>query len=138
MTPCRTWRGSTDANGYGRRNIGGKVVRVHRWVVAQVLGDEAIRGKVVMHVCDNPPCYRYDHLRVGTQAENNADKAAKGRAHRFERDNHPIAKLTTAQCATIRTEYADGGFRVGYRTLAQRYGVSHQTIKRIIMEAPLG
>lgn len=53
---------------------------VHRWVVAAVHGWPAIEGKVVMHKCDNRKCYRYDHLQIGTIADNNADMHAKGRA----------------------------------------------------------
>ena len=33
-----------------------------------------------MHLCDNPPCYNVNHLKVGTTAENNADMARKGRS----------------------------------------------------------
>ena len=47
-----------------------------------VHGPEAIAGKVVMHACDNPPCYRYDHLRIGTQQDNVDDKYAKGRGRK--------------------------------------------------------
>lgn len=35
----------------------------------------------VLHRCDNPPCFRDEHLWLGTQADNQADMAAKGRAH---------------------------------------------------------
>lgn len=59
--------------------MGGKNVRIHRWVVAQIHGWEALEGKVVMHLCDNPGCFRYDHLRIGTVAENLRDMYSKGR-----------------------------------------------------------
>lgn len=38
-----------------------------------------IRGKVVRHRCDNPPCFRYDHLVVGTQGDNLDDMRSRGR-----------------------------------------------------------
>jgi hypothetical protein len=34
----------------------------------------------VLHHCDNPPCCEPVCLFLGTHADNNADKAAKGRA----------------------------------------------------------
>ena len=83
MTPCREWQGPRNSAGYGNRytDVEGQRERVymHRWVVAQIHGWEAIKERVVMHLCDNPPCYRYDHLRIGTQGENIRDAVAKGR-----------------------------------------------------------
>ncbi len=62
-TPCRESpiRGG---NGYGKhRNQQG----LHRWVMEQVHGADAIRGRSVMHLCDNPACFRFDHLAIGLQ-----------------------------------------------------------------------
>jgi hypothetical protein len=79
-TPCREWRGGR-SKGYGIKwdKTRQKKTYVHRWVMAQIHGWEAIEGKVVMHVCDNPACYRYDHLRIGTQIDNISDRDTKGR-----------------------------------------------------------
>lgn len=74
-TPCRIWQGQV-RKGYGYRGDGS---RVHRWVMEQALGRPLTDQEVVMHLCDNRPCFRFDHLRVGTIAENNADMVAKGR-----------------------------------------------------------
>lgn len=81
-TPCRLWQGAVDNHGYGtwHRYIDKKrdKIRPHRWVMEQIHGP--LRpDQVVMHLCDNPLCFRYDHLRIGTVAENNADMIAKGR-----------------------------------------------------------
>lgn len=82
-TPCAEYDGFRTARGYGRVNkrVAGKLTSryVHR------LAWEAAYGPIppdmcVMHLCDNPPCYRLDHLRLGTRAENAADMKAKGRA----------------------------------------------------------
>jgi hypothetical protein len=80
-TPCRLWQGSTLGKGYGRKFAPetGRMVTLHRWVMQQVYGAEAIAGKVVMHLCDNPACFRFDHLRIGTVADNTHDMIAKGR-----------------------------------------------------------
>ena len=89
MTPCREWQGALSA-GYGVKTYDGPEayqagwVHMHRWVVAQVDGWDAIKDRVVMHLCDNPRCFRYDHLRIGTSADNTADMVSKGR-HRNQR-----------------------------------------------------
>lgn len=79
MSPCREFQGARTGGGYGHIKRNGKEVYLHRWVVAQVLGWEAIKGKVIRHTCDNPPCFLYEHLLVGTHADNSADMVARGR-----------------------------------------------------------
>lgn len=127
LTPCREWTGYCDRQGYGVRAIGrprryrkGIVrdpVRVHRWVWEQVYGPIA-EGMCVLHRCDNPPCYRLDHLFLGTRADNNADRDAKGRTG-------SRSPFTSDEITTIRTRLAAG--EQG-RDLAVEYGVSESTI----------
>ena len=76
-TPCREWPGARTSGGYGERRVGGKVVYVHRWVWESVHGPTS---EHVLHRCDNPPCFRLDHLFTGTHDDNMADMVAKGRA----------------------------------------------------------
>ena len=81
MTDCIEWTGYRHRNSYGSVYSSdlGKNVLVHRLSMAQLYGWEYLEGKVVRHTCDNPPCYNPQHLRVGTQADNIADRDAKGR-----------------------------------------------------------
>lgn len=34
---------------------------------------------MVRHRCDNPPCWKLDHLVLGTASDNSADMVARGR-----------------------------------------------------------
>jgi hypothetical protein len=75
---CVEWRGAKNNRGYGKVFRNGKTVSLHRWI--WTLGRGAIpRGQIVMHRCDNPLCYRLDHLRLGTQLDNVRDMIQKGR-----------------------------------------------------------
>lgn len=80
-TPCREWQLHRNSAGYGMRwdRDLGRDVLVHRWVMAQLHGWDALRDRVVMHLCDNPACFRADHLLVGTHGLNHIDMHAKGR-----------------------------------------------------------
>lgn len=135
-TPCREWHASNYPAGYGRRwdRSRRRMVAVHRWVMAQVHGWEAIEGRVVMHLCDNPPCYRFDHLRIGTLSDNTQDMLAKGRARGGFAPGHVLSptKLTPAQVTAIRSLYAAGGIR--QVDLAERFGVSQRMVSRIVRQ----
>ena len=91
-TPCREYQGYRDKGGYGRRSRATRkrfgTAYVHRQVM--VMAGHDIQGKVVMHLCDNPACFRYDHLFIGTQADNVADNIAKGRFHGSNKVQKPI------------------------------------------------
>ena len=124
-SPCREWQGASDDRGYGKKRDKElrKTVLVHRWVVAQVEGWDALGGKAVMHLCDNPRCYRYDHLRIGTWNDNNQDMKSKRRASRGSA--HVKSKLTEQQVMEI--------FRSPERQeeLARRFGVTQSNISKI-------
>ena len=129
--PCLEWPNARNDKGYGQRWDNGRVVYVHRWVMAQIHGWEALEGQEVMHSCDNPPCFLYEHLSIGTKSDNQRDSWNKGRGYIPEplrgSANHN-SRLTEQAVREIKLELAAG---VGTTELGRRYGVSHKTIERI-------
>lgn len=81
-TPCREWQGLRSKKGYGRVTRDGKHWRLHRYVWTLVNGPIP-EGMQVCHHCDNPPCFRLDHLFLGTNRLNVDDKMAKGRTYQI-------------------------------------------------------
>lgn len=77
-TPCREWQGARNEHGYGYLRRAGRQWLTHRWVWTLMNGPIP-DGMKILHRCDNPPCFRLDHLWMGTQADNVRDMIAKGR-----------------------------------------------------------
>lgn len=133
--PCREYRGSRFARGgYGRIYTGGRQVSLHRWVVETVEGRPLEPGELVMHTCDNPPCFLYEHLRRGTDSDNQRDAVAKGR-HRTPalrgEANKGGGKLTEDDVRSIRERHMPG--RGGNRhALAAEFGVTPEMIRLIV------
>ncbi len=85
---CWLWSLSKDKDGYGRFALPGKKnIQAHRmaWLIAH---GEIPAGLEVMHTCDVPACCRPSHLKLGTHAENMADRDRKGRAAKGERNGN--------------------------------------------------
>lgn len=76
---CWEWTGATVGHmGYGWMTFDGQSRLAHR-VSFLVYQGEIPDGMKVLHTCDNPVCVRPDHLRLGTNADNQQDMKAKGR-----------------------------------------------------------
>lgn len=88
-------------------------------------------GLCVCHHCDTPACINPDHLFVGTDAENTADKVAKGRARGWDSsgERNPAAKLSESKVAEIRALLAAGG--LSRAAIGRCYGVSQQLVSAI-------
>ena len=58
---------------YGTASFHGKSWRVHRLAYTLAHG-YIMPGLQVCHRCDNPACFRIEHLKLGTAAENQRDR----------------------------------------------------------------
>lgn len=123
---CWNWVGAKHVKGYGTFRFNNRMERAHRVSYEMDCGPIP-DGMQVLHRCDNPCCVRLDHLFLGTNADNMADKVAKGRqAHYGHRgDKHPTAKLTVAQVLAVREAIGT------HREVAERFGVSRKQIEDI-------
>ena len=130
---CWLWMGALTAAGYGTIQWEGKQWLAHRISYILAFGSipegDGYHGTCVCHRCDNRACCNPAHLFLGTQADNCADRDAKGR-HRCGRgERHGMAKLTWLEVQEIRYLSAQG---VSGKILANRYGVSAATVSEII------
>lgn len=101
---CWSWLGKINQR-YGHLWIG-YLSGAHRVSWMLHFGQIPV-GLCVLHTCDNPICVNPNHLFVGTQADNNRDMWAKGRAP-FGVKCH-FAKLRPEQVLEIR---AAAGFGI--------------------------
>ena len=80
---CWIWEAAISNRGYGRLEVGTKedgfwAEGAHR-VSFKLHKGPIPEGLLVLHRCDTPLCVNPDHLFIGTEADNAADREAKGR-----------------------------------------------------------
>lgn len=134
---CWEWSGYRNESGYGVVRPGGrrgKLWLAHRLsftLLVKPIPDELH----VLHKCDNPACIRPDHLFLGTNNDNIADRIKKGRpggAQCWKRkrlgDDHPRVKVSDADVVRMRQRFANGEKT---RALADEYGIGVATAWRI-------
>lgn len=122
-TGCWLWLGSVADDGYGRMRVGGgRRVRAHR-LALELFAASAPGDHLVCHRCDQPTCVNPAHLFVGTNADNLADMARKGRSTRGGRN--PNARLSPLDVAAIRASTATN------EAVARRFGISATHASRI-------
>lgn len=145
---CWLWSGAQNSRGYGTvgwrdPNTGVKTMYSSHRLAYHFTHGAPPAGMCVMHICDNPPCCNPAHLTLGTVAENNRDRAAKGRNAKpgtgklANRDTtnqprgsqSPRAKLTEDKVRRIWAEL-EAGHKTQYQ-IAEAFGVSQSTIMTI-------
>ena len=145
---CWEWKGPKNkSQGYGvlflnqnKENGRRMVMSAHRYAYIKYFG-EIPEEKCVMHSCDNPCCTNPAHLKIGTWADNNADRSAKGRSgsrvytqeqksqyhERFHGQNNPISKLTDATARAVKYAHPD----LTGRAVVALYGISKVTANNV-------
>ncbi len=124
---CWLWTGTRFTDGYGRFHPHRQTVRAHRFAWEITYGPIA-SNLCVCHTCDNPPCVNPPHLWLGTNAENTADRHAKGRSAHGELIQ--TARLTADDVLDIRERFR--ATRVTAKAIAADYDVSASEIGRIL------
>lgn len=74
---CIEWTGARRPKGYGLLRVDGVLRSATH--VSWFLKHGVWPTAHLLHRCDNPPCVDPDHLFEGTDADNAADRSAKGR-----------------------------------------------------------
>ena len=77
---CWLWTRAKNGKGYGIVRTYRRLRRAHR-VAYELRNGPIPDGLFCCHSCDNPGCINPDHLWLGDNAANVADKVAKGRHH---------------------------------------------------------
>lgn len=127
---CLEWTASkVGPNGYGGFRLGGKLMGAHRaaWIIEY--GEALTSEQHILHSCDNPLCVDIAHLRVGTRADNAADRVARKRVNVARGEAHHRTRFSDADVAYIRQMVADG---VPRADIAAEIGSSYGYISDIV------
>jgi hypothetical protein len=137
---CLVWPFGKISTGYGATLVLGKMRTVHR-LAWEIVKGPIPEGLFVLHHCDNRPCFRVDHLFLGTNADNIRDRVNKGRFVKGSRvhkqplrglavgERHPFSKLTDESVQEIRRRFHAGET---YSQLLREYPVRRQSLMAVV------
>jgi hypothetical protein len=113
--------------GYVQIDIGEGVKRYRHRLIWEHFRGPIPDGIKVLHRCDQPDCFDVRHLFIGTIADNNADRDAKGRGVVPDTRGvrHGLHKLTDEQVIAIYRSILPG------KLLAAEHGVARSCISKI-------
>lgn len=123
---CWNWTACKNG-GYGSFRYQGKNITAHRlsWILHRGL---IPKGLCVLHTCiGNPGCVNPNHLYLGNQKRNAADRLEQGREPNRAGELNGNAVLNAEQVREIAKLQG----QVGARQVAARYGVKQSAVDRI-------
>lgn len=125
VTPngCWLFTGAKSQDGYGAVRVKGRLLRVHRFAYMSEHNVQLTSEQLVCHHCDTPLCINPEHLFLGSNEDNMADMAAKGRSR-------GPAVLTPQKVRAIRFKYGSGLYTM--KELAKEYGCTIPYIHYIV------
>jgi hypothetical protein len=122
-----------NTKGYPRHRVNGKIKSISHTMYEKYNG-EITNGMHVCHRCDNPNCINLEHLFLGTNADNMADRNGKNRQSKGEKhsikcrgENMGTHKLTEEEVREIK--YGCNGML--HQEIADKFGVARNTITYI-------
>lgn len=128
---CQEWTGFKDSDGYGKisvtLNAKERPLSVHRvsWMIH--IGNIP-EGMCICHHCDNPACFRPEHLFLGTQQDNMDDKMNKKRHRTPKGESTWNVKITEFQAKEIFSLKNSG---ITSHDLAKKYNTAASNIRQI-------
>lgn len=122
---CWNWIGAKTKAGYGTYSKNKIQYYTHRYVLL-LLGYD-LEEKVVLHTCDNPICCNPDHLKIGTHADNVADKVRKKR-HKFGSDCNLATVLDEDKVRLIKQDFKAG---LSNKNIALKYNIDPTLVSKI-------
>lgn len=131
---CLEWQAFRNKLGYGMfrwAKESKSMMLAHRasWIL---VNGEIPDGQLVLHRCDNPSCVNPEHLFLGTNADNVADRDGKGRTSRARRnigEEHPLSLLNEEKVRQIRELVANGQT---HRLVAEKFGIHFGTVSDVV------